>query len=143
MKGDDYDSDLVNDLNEQKRDAVDSLQEVMKDLRENIKELEITDPELSISSGSHTSEENLLYKLINFKNGILLNFVLSSDEIDKINTEALTYNLFNVDSKIKTLSIDKVLLSEYELQKFHFYNKDKYIIRNPIIKCRFKINNLQ
>lgn len=125
MKGEDYDEELVKELNERRKEALSELKEVINDLRDTVKELEITDPELTVSSGNHTKNENLLEKLINLKSGVVLNYVLSNEEIEKIKEDTIPYNSFSLDSNIKNLSIDKVLMTEYILSKFHFYNKEK------------------
>ena len=123
LKGDDYDRDAIKDLMTEKKDLEDTVKSYLKDLKDMYKDMKIEDIDITVSESSHKEEEDLLKKLIGFKDGILLNLVLGSEEIERIDLGSTNYRKINMLSNNNSLSIDKLLLGEYELEKFNYYTK--------------------
>lgn len=122
-KGDEKDVDYIEELNEEKRELQSECSDFIKEMKEEIRDVYIDTLVLETSSGAYQREENLLKKLIGFKDGILINFVLDESEISKINNDNINDKLINILSDNETISLDKILLGEYELDKFNYYNK--------------------
>ena len=123
LRGEDHDSEAIKDLMTEKKDLEDTVKSYLKDMRDMYKDMKIEDLNVVVSGSAHREEENLLKKLIGFKDGILLNMVLSSEEIEKIDPSPISYKKFSILSNNNSLSVDKLLLGEYELEKFNYYNK--------------------
>lgn len=123
--GEDRDSDYIQELKDMKKDAEDDFSEYLKDLKDTYRDYEFEQIELIVSHGSHKTEENLLSKLVGLKNGGVLNLVLDNDVIDNISKDTNIINGFNIMSDCNSVSIDKILLGEYEIDKFNYHNKDK------------------
>lgn len=124
-RGEDHDSDLIRALIEEKKDTMDALSECLKELKQSYKEQKVEPIAIPTSTRNHDEEENLLHKLIGFKNGILLNLVLESDAVENLSKENVVVNAFDIMSENNAVSVDKVILGEYELDKFNYFNKDK------------------
>ncbi len=124
LSGEDRDNDAIRDLREEKRDLQDTVKEYLKDIKEFYKDLIIEDPNIVTSNGNYTENENLLQSLIKLKDGFILNLVMSNDEVEKIDTSNMTYKNFNILSNTNNISMRKLLLGEYEIDKFNYYNKE-------------------
>lgn len=124
QKGDDYDSDAIKELMTEKKDLEDTVKSYLKDLKDVYKDMKIDDINLAVSSDSHKEEEGLLKKLIGFKGGMFLNLVLNSEDISKIDSNSINYTKLNMLSHSNSISVDKLILGEYELEKFNYYNKE-------------------
>ena len=124
LTGDDRDNDAIRDLLEEKRDLQDTVKEYLKDIKDFYKDLIIEDPNIVASNGDYTENENLLQTLINLKDGFLLNLVMSSDDVEKIDISTMLYKNFNILSNTNSISMRKLLLGEYEIDKFNYYNKE-------------------
>ena len=130
-KGDDRDNDYIRELVAEKDEVEEDFKYAIKDIKENYTEHTIDNIEIEVSNRNHDSEENLLDKLIGMKNGLIINWVLKNEDLEKISKEALSLRKFNVLSKNSNVSINKVLLGEYEVDKFNYYNKE---LNNEITK---------
>lgn len=124
LRGEDHDSDAIRELVTEKKDLEDTVKEYLKDMREMYKDMKMEDINVRVSGNGHQEEEGLLKKLVGFKDGIFLNMVLSSDEISKIDTSSINYSQFNILSNNNSLTVDKLILGEYEIEKFNYYNKE-------------------
>lgn len=129
--GEERDNDYIAELVDERKGVEDELKEFLKELKETYEDYKMEQIEIIVSSSTHTSESNLLEKLISMKNGVVIDLVLNDEEIGKISTIDQTIRGFNVLSNADALSIDKILLGEYELDKFNYYNKEK---NNEIVK---------
>ena len=129
--GEDRDNDYIAELVEERKAIQDDLSECLKEMRETYSDYKMEQIDLVVSGTRHPEEENLINKLIGFANGGILNMVLDRNEIDKINTKDVLVNDFNILSNVGSISKDKVLLGEYELDKFNYYNK---ALNNEITK---------
>lgn len=123
LSGEEHDSAAIRDLLDEKRDLQDTVSNELKDIKAYYRDLEIKDLNADVTTTSHTHEENMLKKLIGFKDGIFLSLVIDSDKIDCIDDATYSYSDFSILSNTNILSIDKVILGEYELDKFSYYNK--------------------
>ena len=123
LHGEDHDSSAVRDLIAEKKDLQDTVLNEIKDIKAYYRELEIHDINAEVTTTSHTHEENMLKKLIGFKDGVFLSMVMDSDKINSIDDSIYSYSDFNILSNANVLSVDKVILGEYELDKFNYYNK--------------------
>lgn len=124
LRGEDHDSEAIRDLLAEKRDLQDTVESALRDIKDYYKELEVSNINAEVTTSNHAEEENVLKKIIGFKDGILLNFVLDSDKIDDINSDLYSYSDFNILSNTDNVSINKLLLGEYEVLRFNYYNKD-------------------
>lgn len=124
QRGEDRDNDYIAELVEERKDVQDSLTECLKEMRETYRNCKMERIDLEISGTRHPEEENLLNKLIGFVNGGILGMVIDADEIGKLNVEDILINDFNILSNVDAVSKEKVLIGEYELDKFNYYNKD-------------------
>ena len=124
LKGDERDNDAIRELLDEKRDLEDTVKSELKDIKAYYKDLEIENINAEVSTTNHTDKENILKKIIGFKDGILLNLVLDSEKIDSISSESYSYTDFNILSNTNIVSIEKLLLGEYELSKFNYFNKE-------------------
>ena len=120
----DRDADEIRELNEEKRDILDEMSDYFKDVKDSYKDVFMEQIDLAVSTGSHSEEEGILNGLIALKDVALLNLILGSEKARSIDSNDLLYNSFNILSKCKNISIDKVILTEYELDKFNYYNKE-------------------
>ncbi len=120
----DRDADEIRELNEEKRDILDEMSDYFKDVKDSYKDVFMEQIDLAVSTGSHSEDEGILNGLIALKDGALLNLILGSEKVRSIDSNDLLYNSFNILSKCKNISIDKVILTEYELDKFNYYNKE-------------------
>lgn len=123
LSGEEHDSAAIRDLLDEKRDLQDTVSNELKDIKAYYRDLEIQDINVDVTTASHTHEENMLKKLIGFKDGIFLSLVMDSDKIDSIDDTTYSYSDFNILSNTNVLSVDKVILGEYELDKFNYFNK--------------------
>ena len=124
QKGEDYDSDEIKDIQDEIKDLISEISDYLKDLKESYKDLTMERIQLTVSTTNHSDNENLLKRLIGLKNGILINLILESDVINKIDTQTVNYSSFNILSQNNSFSIEKLLLGEYELDKFNYFNKE-------------------
>lgn len=122
-KGDEYDPDLIHDLNEEKKDIEEDVSEYLKDVKESFKDIMFSDLDFDISKNDHTNEENLLYKLIDFKNSVLLDYVFTNEKIAEFSNETIRFLNHNISTNTPYISLDKILLNEYALDKFNYYGK--------------------
>ena len=124
QKGDDYDSDEVKSLREDIKDLTKEISDFLKDLKENYKDVHMEQVRIIVSTTNHSEKENLLNKLIGFKNGLLINLVLDTEVLSNISSESINYNSFNMMSKNISVTFDKIIIGEYELDKFNYFNKE-------------------
>ena len=124
LRGDEHDSAAIRDLLDEKRDLQDTVASSLKDIKVYYKDLEIKNINAEVSTSNHSEKENILNKIIGFKDGILLNLVLDNDKIDAIDSEVYNYSDFSILSNVKNVSIEKLLLGEYAIHRFHYYNKE-------------------
>ncbi len=124
LKGDERDNDAIRELLDEKKDLEDTVKSELKDIKAYYRDLEIENINAEVSTTNHTDKENILKKIIGFKDGILLNLVLDNEKIDSISSESYSYSDFNILSNTNIVSIEKLLLGEYELSKFNYFNKE-------------------
>lgn len=124
-RGDDYDSDEVKSIREDIRDLTKEVGDYLKDVRDSYKEVVMERIQIIVSSNGNNEKEGLLKKLIGFKDGILLNLIVDSETLDKVSKEEVNYLDFNIMSNNNFVSLDKVILGEYELDKFNYFNKEQ------------------
>ena len=124
QRGEDRDNDYIAELVEERKEIQDDLSEYLKDMRETYSDYKMEKIDLMISGTGHSQEESLLNKLIGFVNGGILDMVLDGTEINKLNTENVIINDFDILSNAGSVSKEKVLLGEYALNRFNYYNKD-------------------
>ena len=124
QRGDDYDSDEVKSIREDIRDLTSEISDFLKDVKETYKEVHMEQVRIVVSTTNHSDKENLLNKLIGFKNGLLINLVLDSNVLSNISSEAINYSSFNMMSKNNSVTLEKILIGEYELDKFNYFNKE-------------------
>ena len=123
--GEDRDNDYIEELRDERREIQDDFSDYLKDMKDTYRDYKMETIEILVSTNTHSSEVNLLDRLIGYKNGIVLNLVLDSEEVDRIEREIKNISSFNILTHVDTLSVDKLLLGEYELDKFNYYNKEK------------------
>lgn len=124
-KGDDYDADYIHELNDEKRDMESDASEYLKDVRESFGDIKFSELDFDISKNEHSSEENLLNKLLNFKNNVLLDFIFSNDKMSTFSNETIGFIKHDLFTDSPYISLNKILLGEYALDKFNYYDKDK------------------
>ena len=124
QRGDDYDSDEVQSIREEIRELTSEASDYLKEIKENYEDVAMAHIDILVSSSEHRENENLLKTLIGFKNGILMNLVIDSDIVSNISKEQIGYLSFDIMSKNNLVTLDKVLIGEYELDKFFYYNKE-------------------
>lgn len=124
LRGEDRDSETIRDLLAEKRDLQDTVSSALKEIKIYYKDVEIENINAEVSSTNHNEEENILKKIIGFKDGVFLNLVLDSDKISNIDDETYNYSDFNILSNTQNVSIEKILFGEYEVLKFNYYNKE-------------------
>ena len=124
QKGDDYDSDEIKSLREDIKDLTKEISDFLKDLKESYKDVHMEQVRIIVSTTNHSDKEDLLNKLIGFKNGLLINLVLDTEVLSNISSESINYNSFNMMSKNNSVTIDKIIIGEYELDKFNYFNKE-------------------
>ena len=122
--GEDRDNDYIAELVEERKELQDDLSECLKEMRESYADYKMERIDLVISGNRRPEEENLLNKLIGFVNGGIINIVLDREEINNLNTSEILIRDFNILSEAGPISIEKVLIGEYELDKFNYYNKE-------------------
>lgn len=123
-KGEDRDPEYIRELNEDIRNTKDDFSEYLKSLKEDIRYIHIDEINFNVSTTDHTYEENLLNKLVDFKNGIILDLVLPEEKKDNIKNDNVFINNFSILTNDRYLSKNKILFGEYELDKFNYYNKE-------------------
>lgn len=131
LSSDERDNDTIEELRDERRDLQDTVKEYLKEIKDFYKNLIIEDPNIVTSKGNYAENENLLQTLIGLKDGFLLNLVMDSDDIEKIDTSNMMYKNFNILSNTNNISMRKLLLTEYELDKFNYYTKN---LREEITK---------
>ena len=124
QRGDDYDSDEVQSIREEIRELTSEVSDYLKEIKENYEDVVMDQIDILVSNSEHRENENLLKTLIGFKNGILMNLVIDSDIVSNISREQIGYLSFDIMSKNNSVTLDKVLIGEYELDKFFYYNKE-------------------
>ncbi|MBR1453513.1 MAG: hypothetical protein IJ593_02555, partial [Lachnospiraceae bacterium] len=112
------------DLIDERKALQDDFKDALKEIKENYKDYKIDNIEIEVSTADNDSDESLIDKLIGFKNGLVLNMVLDNEAIEKISKDVIGIRKFNILSNNKNVSINKVLLGEYEIDKFNYYNKE-------------------
>ena len=122
--GEDRDGDYIRDLIDERKALQDDFKDALKEIKENYKDYKIDNIEIEVSTADNDSDESLIDKLIGFKNGLVLNMVLDNEAIEKISKDVIGIRKFNILSNNKNVSINKVLLGEYEIDKFNYYNKE-------------------
>ena len=122
--GEDRDGDYIRDLIDERKALQDDFKDALKEIKENYKDYKIDNIEIEVSTADNDSDESLIDKLIGFKNGLVLNMVLDNEAIEKISKDVIGIRKFNILSNNKDVSINKVLLGEYEIDKFNYYNKE-------------------
>lgn len=125
-KKEDRDNDYIRDLNNELKDIAKDASDYLKDIKDELKDLRIEEFVLVEKTGSHSSEETKLNKIIDFKNGLLLDMVLDKERINSISDKAITLKNINVLTNASQISVDKIILTEYELDKFNYFNRDKF-----------------
>lgn len=154
LSGEDRDEDYISDLKDTRNDMQDEFSDYLKDLKDTYKDYKFERIEIVVSTSSHKTEENLLDKLIGLKKGIALNLVLDSDEVNKLSSDNVPTNSFNILSGSNSLSIEKILLGEYEIDKFNYYSKEKkgevtksgsenYEVERLIVGKNFDLDNIK
>ena len=123
-RGDDRDTEEIAGIREEIKDLESEISDYLKDIKDTYKEMKMEQIDIEVSNGNKSSEESLLKKLTGFKNGVLLNLILDSDVISNISSDKINYNNFNIMSKNNSISIDKIILGEYEIDKFNYFNKE-------------------
>lgn len=124
MSGEDADKDEVDSIRDEIKDLQEEVSESLKDIKENYEDLKIDNIRILVSNVNHSDNENLLKKLVGFKNGIAINLILDKDVLSEIKSEQIEYSSFGILSKNNSITIDKIMLGEYELDKFHYFNKE-------------------
>lgn len=122
--GEDRDEDEIESLREEIKDLKSEISDFLKDTKDSYRDLKMEKIEIAVSETNHSNNENILTRLIGFKNGILLNLVLDSDTMSKISSDIVNYSSFSIMSKNNGITLPKVLFGEYELDKFNYYNKE-------------------
>lgn len=125
-KKEDRDNDYIRDLNDELKDIAKDAGDYLKDIKDELKDLRIEEFVLVEKTGNHSSEETKLNKIIDFKNGLLLDMVLDKERINSISDKAITLKNINVLTNASQISVDKIILTEYELDKFNYFNRDKF-----------------
>ena len=125
-KKEDRDNDYIRDLNDELKDIAKDASDYLKDIKDELKDLRIEEFVLVEKTGNHSSEETKLNKIIDFKNGLLLDMVLDKERINSISDKAITLKNINVLTNVSQISVDKIILTEYELDKFNYFNRDKF-----------------
>lgn len=124
QREDDYDSDEVQSIREEIRELTSEASDYLKEIKENYEDVVMAHIDILVSTSEHRENENLLKTLIGFKNGILMNLVIDSDIVSNISREQIEYLSFDIMSKNNSVTLDKVLIGEYELDKFFYYTKE-------------------
>ena len=123
-KGEDKDTEYIKELVEDQKDLQKEISDYIKDLKETYKELHMEPISIVVTTSNHTEEERLIDKLVSFKDGILINLVMDNEKVNAIDKNDNSYTTFNIFSNSNSISVDKLLLGEYELDKFNYYNKE-------------------
>ena len=142
QRGDDYDSDEIKAIREEIRDLTSEVSDYLKDVKESYKDIKMEQIQITVSTTNHSEKENLLNRLIGFKNGVLINLILDSDTINNISSENINYSSFNILSNNNTLTLEKILLGEYELDKFNYFNKELNDERTPSGSKKYEVERL-
>ena len=95
-----------------KRELLKEAADYLKDIKDTYKDIRMEQIDIPVSTTNHSDKESLLNKLVGFKDGILVNLILSSEDLSKISNENVAYSSFDLLSKNKNISINKVLLGE-------------------------------
>ena len=125
-KGEDRDKDLIKALEDELKSLSKDFSEYLKSLREDYKYYKMEHINIITSVDTDSKNSNLLSKLVGFKNGLLISFILDNEEISHISKEVLNFKKFSILSNVGAISVGKILLGEYTLDKFNYYNKDKF-----------------
>lgn len=125
-KKEDRDNDYIRDLNDELKDIAKDASDYLKDIKDELKDLRIEEFVLVEKTGSHSSEEIKLNNIVDFKNVLLLDMVLDKERINSISDKAITLKNINVMTNASQISIDKIIFTEYELDKFNYFNRDKF-----------------
>lgn len=123
-KSSERDPDTIKALNEEKKSLQSDLSDELKDIKEAYKETKLEQIQITTSSTYDTENENLINKIIGMKDGVLINLIIGRDKLDAISDERESHRRFNIMSSNNTISVDKLILGEYELDKFNYYNKN-------------------
>lgn len=142
QRGDDYDSDEIKAIREEIRDLTSEVSDYLKDVKESYKDIKMEQIQITVSTTNHSEKENLLNRLIGFKNGVLINLILDSDTINNISSENINYSSFNILSNNNTLTLEKILLGEYELDKFNYFNKELNDEKTPCGSKKYEVERL-
>ena len=142
QKGEDYDSDEIKSIQEDIKDLISEVSDYLKDVKDSYKDVKMDQIQIAVSTTNHSESENLLNKLIGFKNGVLINLILDSDTINNISSDNINYSSFNILSNNNTLTLEKILLGEYELDKFNYFNKELNDELTPSGSKKYEVERL-
>lgn len=142
QKGEDYDSDEIKSIQEDIKDLISEVSDYLKDIKDSYKDVKMDQIQIAVSTTNHSQDENLLNKLIDFKNGVLINLILDSDTISNISSDNINYSNFNILSNNNTLTLEKILLGEYELDKFNYFNKELNDELTPSGSKKYEVERL-
>lgn len=123
-KGSERDPDAIKALNEEKKTLQLDLLDELKEIKDTYKDTVLEQIQIITYSIHDTENESLINKIIGMKDGVLINLVISRNKLDGISDDKESYKQLNIMSKNNTISVDKLILGEYELDKFNYYNKE-------------------
>ena len=125
LRGEERDNDLIDSLKDE-RDAVEEeFSDYIENFLDNYNNYKFEKMNIIVSSSAHTNEVNLIDKLIGFKDGVILNFVLDNSEIDKLSRVEMPIRKFNILSSVDKASVEKIILGEYGLDRFNYFRKSE------------------
>lgn len=117
-------ADIISELNDMLDYLYEDCGDLGKELRYSKSSFQISELNLLVSPNANNSETKIFDRILELKNNGFLSLVLDSNEIDDIKNDNISRNDFNIKSKRNI--IDKILLSEYELNYFNYYNKEDF-----------------
>lgn len=122
LKGDENDPAEMEAVNEEIKSLREEIRDYVKELiNPYILDMYYEEIIFNLSQGE-TREEKAMEKILSFGNNMILKSVLTNEEYSSINNEKVSYKNFNLNGA--TSFLNKLLVNEYRLKDFNYYNKN-------------------
>ncbi|MCQ2610098.1 MAG: DUF5702 domain-containing protein, partial [Lachnospiraceae bacterium] len=112
------------EINDELKDLYEDAKDLGMMLNDDRESFVIDELYLPVSMYGDLEKTSMYDKVLDLMNNGFLSLCLEEEEINTLCNDNLMYESLNVNSKNDF--IDRVILSEYELNFFNFYNKDNY-----------------
>ena len=132
--------DDIREINEEINAIKEEIFEDGKSFRDELFSLEFTEPNLLVSEDARQDLIDGLKSLLSSSEDFILRLVMPEDKYDSLNNTEINLNEYNIRSSNNLLN--KILLSEYFFDMYHFYNKEALNELTPSHSETFEVERL-